>query len=509
MDSTIVLRRPLGPSARKVEKIIAAAQPQMAYLKEVVGYAPQEMSKYPPQSPLSNWFADSMLEMAERLTGERCDVSVNNFGGIRTDMPSGDIVVSDLLSMFPFKNYVTILRMRGSKLMEFFSWLASTQWQVLGGVQIECDGPEILSVRIGGEPLQEDKLYTVETNSFLLNGGDGIYLRDMAEECRILEYDNYDALLQLLREKKERGIQIAASIDDRIVDRGAKPFRGPKIAKKKDRAEISAQGGHDAAVMPSLVILHTNDMHSHVEPVRGGKDDNRGGFVRIAAFVDSIRTVYGRGNVLVVDAGDWDQGSPYFTIFGGALERDCMNAIGYDAAAIGNHEWDNGPFALRDRLRKASFKPLLCNYMYNDFPGFEKVVKPYAIVRRGGLKIGLIGVLSDVTSTVDEFNREKLCYRDPSLCINPLASFLKNDKGCDLVIVLSHCGYDGAPGNPGDTEYVSSLRNVDIIVGGHTHTDLRRARWLSDADGRSVMIVTDHRWGLHVGQINVYDKQKQ
>lgn len=485
--------------AKKVQAIVEAAQPEMAFLKEVIGYSPEAMTKYSPQSPLGNWYADAMLDVTEMLTGTRCDLSVNNLGGVRVDMPQGDVTVEDLLSMFPFKNYVCILEIKGSKLMELFTWMAKTRWQILGGVKIVCNGSRIESVMIGGQPLDKNKIYRVETNSFLLKGGDDMFLEDLAISCEILPEDNYAALLKYLRKSSAEGKQIVGAIDDRIIDKAAK-----NITPKTHPTTSNHIAANLSDQKPCLVILHTNDTHSHIEPIRSGEYTGMCGVVERAVYIDSVRTVMGKNNVLLVDAGDWDQGSPYFTIFKGYIEIDCMNAMGYDVACPGNHEWDNGAAAFRDRLKTASFKTVMCNCDCS-VKGMDKLIKPYTIINRGGLRIGVIGVITDVTSVVDAENRGVLTYKSPAPSINEWSSYLKNRKACDLVIVLSHCGYEGKPGNPGDIEFVKDLHDVDIIIGGHTHTDLRKEIYLPDADQHQVLIVTNHCWGLHMGEIRVFN----
>ena len=150
----------------------------------------------------------------------------------------------------------------------------------------------------------------------------------------------------------------------------------------------------------NLVILHTNDTHSHIEPVRSGKDEGLGGVIERAAYVDSVRNAEGAGNVLLMDAGDFSQGSSYFTLLKGDVEVDVMNAMGYDVACLGNHEFDNGLEELARRLHNVSFPVVCANY---DFTGsaVDGLVKPYAILRRGGLKVGVIGLLTDISKVVD------------------------------------------------------------------------------------------------------------
>jgi len=252
-----------------------------------------------------------------------------------------------------------------------------------------------------------------------------------------------------------------------------------------------------------LTVLHTNDTHSHIDPQRGGADDGRLGVIERAAFVDSVRRADGARNVLLLDAGDFDQGSSYFTILGGDLEIEILNALAYDAVALGNHEFDNGVDELARRLKNYKGDVLCANY---DFSGsaLEKCVKPYAIYKRGGYKVGVIGLLCDVRSVVAAETAAKLKYISPSEVVNKWAPYLRNEKGCDLVIIISHLGYDGRPGSDGhDCGLASMIRDVDVIIGGHSHTDLPEPTMVNDLDGKPVMVVTDYRWGLYMGQLDI------
>jgi len=243
-----------------------------------------------------------------------------------------------------------------------------------------------------------------------------------------------------------------------------------------------------------LVILHTNDTHSHIDPVRGGDNAGLGGVIERAAYIDSVRAAVGKSNLLLLDAGDFSQGSSYFTFLGGDLEVKVMNAMGYDVACLGNHEFDNGPAELARRCRMAKYDIVCANY---DFSGNElsECIKPYTVVRRGGKKIGIIGLLTDVTDVVDHDIAQTMKYIDPAAVANGYAALLKS-KGCDMVIVLTHIGYSQ------DVELVKSIRNVDLVIGGHSHTFLDSPTIVEDADGKPVPVVTDGCWGLYVGNIS-------
>lgn len=249
-----------------------------------------------------------------------------------------------------------------------------------------------------------------------------------------------------------------------------------------------------------LTILHLNDTHSHIDPERSGKYFGQGGVIEQAAFIDSVRIADGKKNVLLLHAGDFGQGSSYFTELKGDLEIDVINAMQYDAVALGNHEFDNGMEELARRIRNLEVPVVCANYDFTGSP-LEGLVKPYVMVKKAGKKIGIIGALTDVSTVVDKSVADKMTYLNPVEMTNRYAEYLKNEKKCDLIICLSHLGY--ANGDHTDCEIAPLLRNVDIIVGGHSHTQIDDFTSVKDLDGKDVVIVQDGSWGLEIGQISV------
>lgn len=245
-----------------------------------------------------------------------------------------------------------------------------------------------------------------------------------------------------------------------------------------------------------LTILHLNDTHSHIDPQRSGEYKGRGGVIEQAAYIDSVRCADGKRNVLLLHAGDFGQGTSYFTELGGNIEIDVMNALRFDVVCLGNHEFDNGISELSRRLGNLKAEVVCSNY---DFTGteLEGLVEPYTIVRRAGKKIGVIGLLTDIMKVVDRGIADELTYQEPAGVVNELAGFLKEKKGCDMVICLSHLGYSE------DKELAAAVRNVDIIVGGHSHTLLHNKQVVKDLDGSDVVIVQNWKWGLNVGHLKV------
>lgn len=245
-----------------------------------------------------------------------------------------------------------------------------------------------------------------------------------------------------------------------------------------------------------LTILHVNDTHSHIDPQRSGDYQGRGGVVEQAAYIDSVRSAVGKRNMLLLHAGDYGQGTSYFTELGGNIEIDVMNSLKFDAACLGNHEFDNGMDELARRLRNLKADVVCANY---DFSGtvLEGLVEPYTVLKRGGVKIGILGVLTDIMSVVDRSIAEALQYQDPAEVVNKYAAYLKNEEGCDLVICLSHLGYEE------DRELASMTHDLDLIVGGHTHTLLHKKQVVKDLDGDDVVIVQNWKWGLNIGHLTI------
>ena len=249
----------------------------------------------------------------------------------------------------------------------------------------------------------------------------------------------------------------------------------------------------------NLTILHLNDTHSHIEPERAGNLAGHGGVIEQAAYVDSVRTAEGAANVMLLHAGDFSQGSSYFTELGGDLEIDVINAMAYDAVCLGNHEFDNGINELARRLTNIKVPVVCANYIFKGSP-LESLIKPYTIVEKAGRKIGVIGLLTDLSDVVSADVSVVIKYQDPKDVLNLYATELKS-KGCDLVIALTHLGYEGEAYT--DFELASVTRNVDIIVGGHSHTDLKDYGQTVNLDGKKVIIVTDGKWGLNIGKLTV------
>lgn len=246
-----------------------------------------------------------------------------------------------------------------------------------------------------------------------------------------------------------------------------------------------------------LVILHTNDTHSQIEP-----KDSLGGVLRRKAYIDEVRRENGKDNVLLLDAGDFCQGTPYFNFYKGDIEVEMMNLMEYDAVTLGNHEFDNGVDALANLLKKAKFKVVSSNYDLSTTPLSEKI-DPWLMLEKGDVKVGIIGLNVNPEDLIAKENYEGVFYRDPIAIANQLAADLKN-KGADVVIVLSHLGYEYENTNKAsDLKLAKAARNIDIIIGGHSHTLLKEPVKVKAADGREILIGQLGKSGFYLGRIDL------
>lgn len=250
-------------------------------------------------------------------------------------------------------------------------------------------------------------------------------------------------------------------------------------------------------------ILHTNDWHSRIEPfpMDGGKFQGLGGASTRAAVIKKIREQ--EEHVLLLDAGDIFQGTPYFNFFDGELEYKLMSAMGYDAVTFGNHDFDNGIEGIINQSRNATFPFINCNYDVSKTLLSDKV-KPYKVFKKGGVKIGVLGVGIDLNGLVPEELWGGIVYNDPVSNANRIAAYLKEEEKCSLVICLSHLGYKYNDQKVSDVVLARSSKNIDLIIGGHTHTFLPEPVKEKNAEGKEVMINQVGWAGINLGRIDYY-----
>lgn len=239
-----------------------------------------------------------------------------------------------------------------------------------------------------------------------------------------------------------------------------------------------------AQELKELYIFHTNDTHSCIEPNEAHHPDtaqaNKAGFVRRVTFLKEMRKQH--PDMLFFDSGDFSQGSPYYNMFKGDVEIKLMNEMGYDAGTIGNHEFDYGLDNMARLFQIAKF-PIVCANYSVEGTVLEGIVKPYVILHRNALKIGVFGLGPKMEGLVQQKNYEGLVYKDPVKCANEVADLLKNREHCDVVICLSHLGWKGTDS---DEVLIPATRNIDIVLGGHSHSYFEAPVYYKNLDGVEV-----------------------
>jgi 5'-nucleotidase len=254
-----------------------------------------------------------------------------------------------------------------------------------------------------------------------------------------------------------------------------------------------------------LTILHTNDVHSYIDPFPPNhpKNPNMGGVARRAALIETIRKE--NPNVLLLDAGDIFQGTPYFNYYGGELEFKLMSMMKYDLATIGNHDFDNSIEGLYNQLPNANFEFVNANYDFKNTI-MDGHVKPYKIVYKDGIKVGVFGIGIELEGLVDKKNYKETVYHDPVSVSQDMARILKQEEKCDLVICLSHIGYQykNEPDKISDVRLASLTKDIDLIIGGHTHTFLDKPSIIKNVEGKDVLVNQVGCYGVNLGRIDFY-----
>ena len=252
-----------------------------------------------------------------------------------------------------------------------------------------------------------------------------------------------------------------------------------------------------------ITILHTNDIHSHIEPFSKDHSEfpNKGGFERRATLISEIRRQ--NPNTLLFDAGDIFQGTPYFNFYGGEIEFKLMSMLGYDAVTIGNHDFDNGIDGLDKQLPNAKFDIISSNYDFKNTI-LESKVSDYKIYNKSGVKIGVFGLGIELEGLVSKDLYKETKYLDPIEIANETAKKLKETENCDIVICLSHLGYkyEKFPNKVSDLNLAKSTKNIDLIIGGHTHTFMNKPVIVKNNVENDVLINQVGCFGLYLGRID-------
>ena len=253
----------------------------------------------------------------------------------------------------------------------------------------------------------------------------------------------------------------------------------------------------------SLFVVHTSDTHSCIEPISPNFSDttqaNKGGYLRRIALFEQMRKEH-PGNALFFDCGDFSQGSVYYNLYKGEVEVKLMNQMHYDACTIGNHEFDFGLENLARLIRMAEFPFVCCNYDFTGTP-CEGLVKPYIIIERAGVRVGVLGVCPQPEGLITKHNWEGMRYTRPAQAAQPVIDRLRGEERCDIVICLSHLGFTDEP--DADSDFISHTTGLDILLGGHSHTYFKAPQYIKDKCGHEVLVDHQGKNAQFIGTVEV------
>jgi len=254
--------------------------------------------------------------------------------------------------------------------------------------------------------------------------------------------------------------------------------------------------------MVRLVILHTNDTHSRIDPFPqdSGKNAGLGGVVKRSAMIQRVRSL--EKNVLLLDSGDIFQGTPYFNMFGGELEMKAMSSMKYDTATMGNHDFDNGVEGFVKQLPHANFPFVISNYNFKG-TALEGKTKPCQIFKKENVKIGVFGLGIELNGLVPDKCYTGVEYLDPLQEAKDLSTKLRDEEKCDLIICLSHLGYKYNDSKISDVVLAAETDEIDIILGGHTHTFMVRPEIIKNRKNRNVLINQVGFGGMYLGRLDI------
>ncbi len=281
----------------------------------------------------------------------------------------------------------------------------------------------------------------------------------------------------------------------------------------KQMGAVSALTVCGGALLPSfksnrkrhITVLHTNDTHSHIEPFKPthNRNANMGGVAKRATLIEQIRRE--NPNTLLLDAGDIFQGTPYFNYFGGALEFKLMSMLQYDVATIGNHDFDNSIDGLYKQLPNAKFDFVSANYDFSNTV-LDTHVKPYRVLVKAGIRIGIFGLGIELDGLVNKTMYKETKYLDPLEITQDITNTLKTEERCDLIICLSHLGYNYREERKkiSDLSLAKATKHIDLIIGGHTHTFLPKPTVIRNADGQNMLVNQVGAYGINLGRIDFY-----
>lgn len=429
----------------------------------MLGESQVPMQAYRPESPLSNWAADVMVWAGRKYYGRRVDMGLVNIGGLRNNMPQGIVRRGDILLISPFNNRLALVEMKGRDLLELMQNIIAVGGEgVSAGVRISPEG-----ITLNGRTIRENATYIISTLDYLAEGNDKMVAmkkgRRLPLPRKLAQAPlTSDCMMEYIREHGT----ITSRVEGRIVL--------PTAEKAEPRPEPR-----------KLFVVHTNDTHSCIEPISPNSPDtaqaDKAGYARRAVLLDNLRKEH--PDMLLLDGGDFSQGSVYYNLYKGEVEVKLMNTMHYDAATIGNHEFDFGLENMARLFRLARFPLVCCNYDFTGTP-VEGLVKPYIIVERAGMRIGILGVGPQLEGLVSASSYGATRFVDPVKAAQPVVDHLRSTEKVDVVICLSHLGWL----DDGDKSFISRMRGLDLVVGAHTHTYFDAPRYVTDLDGRQVPV---------------------
>ena len=455
----------------------------------VLGVSEIFMNADRPESLLSNWAADVLLNASRRIDGKKCrqaDFAVINVGGLRNSMPKGNVTIGDIMAISPFENKLVVVTLTGDKVLELFQQFAIFRGEgVSHGVELVYSAEGILqSARLNGQPILPTKKYTIATLDYLAEGNDNMKAFKDCLSIRRSKMLVRDIYMDFVRQQTAKGKHLTAKIEGRTL------FLPAEEPTKKVETK-------------SLFIAHTNDTHSCILPINVNFSDtaqaDKAGYIRRLALVSDLRKEH-PDNMLLFDSGDFSQGSPFYNLFHGDVEVGLMNLMQYDAATIGNHEFDFGLENMARIFSMAKFPVVCSNYDFSNTP-VAGTVTPYIIIERNGLKVGVMGLCPPLEGLVSTENYGATRYLDPIPVANRIAALLKQEKQCDLVICLSHLGWNAE--NINDQILIASTRNIDLVLGGHTHTYFEEPRYVNNLDGQPILCNQMGKNARYVGTLSV------
>jgi 5'-nucleotidase len=267
--------------------------------------------------------------------------------------------------------------------------------------------------------------------------------------------------------------------------------------------------GFESKTTKTITILHTNDVHSHIDafPATDARNPNMAGVSRRATLISKIRQE--QENILLLDAGDVFQGTPYFNFYGGELEFKLMSMMKYDVCTLGNHDFDNGLEGFYNQLPHAKFDFVSANYDFKNTI-LNTIIKPYKVFNKNGIRVGVFGLGIELSGLVDKKNYKETVYLDPIEVSQEMTKILKAQK-CDLIICLSHLGYQykNDANKISDLKLAAATKDIDLIIGGHTHTFLDKPTIVKNLDGKDVLVNQVGCYGINVGRVDfTFDDDK-